>query len=95
MDGDCDPVEDANFAKMKAEASELLDVGILRQYHVLTIGVQAQGFMADWDEGEGEGETSQGASVEVMEGDRVVKCTNGCGFGLFESGYKKGRAAGQ
>ena len=93
MDGDCDPVEDANFAEMKAEASELLDVGSPRKYHVLTIGVQAQGFMVDWDEGEGE--TSQGASVEVMEGDRVVKRTNGCGFGLFESGCKKGRAAGQ
>ena len=49
--------------------------------------------MLDWDEGEGE--TSQGASVEVMEGERVVKRTNGCGFGLFESGCKKGRAAGQ
>ena len=47
MDGDCDPVEDANFAEMKAEASELLDVSNPRKYYVLTIGAQEQGFMLD------------------------------------------------
>ena len=30
MDGDCDPVEDASWAEMKAEASELLNVCIPR-----------------------------------------------------------------
>ena len=91
MDGDCDPVEDANFAEMKAEASELLDVGNPRKYHIPTIGAQEQGFMLGWDEEEGE--ICQGASVKCGGG--TVKRTNGCGFGLFESGYKKGRAAGQ
>ena len=47
--------------------------------------------MLGWDEEEGE--ISQGASVKCGEG--TVKRTNGCGFGLFESGCKKGRAAGQ
>ena len=49
--------------------------------------------MLEWDKEKGDG--SQGVSVEEMESEGVVKCTYGGGFGLFESGGKKGRAAGQ
>jgi hypothetical protein len=45
--------------------------------------------------GKEEGNSSLGVSVEEREGEVIVKCTSGGGFGLFESGGKKGRAAGQ
>ena len=49
--------------------------------------------MLEWDKEEGDG--SLGVSVKEMESKGVVKQTYGCGFGLFESGGKKGRTAGQ
>ena len=49
--------------------------------------------MLEW--GKKEGDSSRGVSVEEREGEGIVKCTFGGGFGLFESGGKKGRAAGQ
>ena len=62
-------------------------------YLVITIGPQEQGFMLEW--GNEEEDSGQGLSVEEMECEGVVKCSYGGGFGLFESGGKKGRAAGQ
>ena len=49
--------------------------------------------MLEW--GKEEGDSSRGVSVEEREGEGIVKCTFGGGFGLFESGGKKGCAPGQ
>ena len=39
--------------------------------------------------------SSHGVSAEEREGEVIMKCTTGGSFGFFESGGKKGRAAGQ
>jgi hypothetical protein len=54
---------------------------------------QDQGYVLEW--GKEEEDSSRGVNVEEREGEGIVKCTYGGGFGLFESRGKKGRAAGQ